>query len=53
MESHSIPGQIQVTQATYEFLQGAFLFEARGKIQVKGKGELTTYLLIDKQDTTG
>jgi class 3 adenylate cyclase len=26
-----------------------FLCEPRGKIQVKGQGELTTYLLIDKQ----
>jgi PAS domain S-box-containing protein len=46
MESHGIPGYIQVTQATYERLQGNYLFKERGVIQVKGKGEMTTYLLI-------
>jgi class 3 adenylate cyclase len=46
MESHGIPGYIQVTQATYERLQGNYLFKERGVIQVKGKGEMVTYLLI-------
>ncbi|MCB9102036.1 MAG: response regulator [Anaerolineales bacterium] len=49
MESHGLAGQIQVTQATYEFLQHTFLFEPRGAISVKGKGELPTYLLMAKQ----
>lgn len=46
MESHGIPGYIQVTQATYERLQDNYLFQKRGIIPVKGKGEMTTYLLI-------
>lgn len=45
MESHGIAGQIQITSATYERLQHKYWFEKRGVIVVKGKGEMTTYLL--------
>ena len=45
MESHGIPGAIQVTEATYSRLEGKFILEKRGPIQVKGKGQMTTYLL--------
>jgi PAS domain S-box-containing protein len=45
MESLGIPGTIQVTTNTYEQLRDKFLFEERGVIPVKGKGEMTTYLL--------
>lgn len=45
MESHGIPGEIQVTEATYERLRDRFWFEPRGAIAVKGKGEMTAYLL--------
>ena len=51
MESHGIPGCIQVTQATYERLRDKYLFEERGVIQVKGKGEMMTYLLRSKKLT--
>jgi PAS domain S-box-containing protein len=51
MESHGIPGCIQVTQATYERLRDNYLFEERGVIQVKGKGEMMTYLLQSKKLT--
>jgi PAS domain S-box-containing protein len=46
METHGIPGCIQVTAATYELLRDKYVFEERYPIQVKGKGEMTTYLLI-------
>jgi class 3 adenylate cyclase len=46
MESHGIPGRIQVTEATYQLLRGRYAFEERGPIEVKGKGQLRTYLLI-------
>jgi class 3 adenylate cyclase len=45
MESMGIPGRIQVTQRFYECLQDRFRFEKRGVLQVKGKGDMITYLL--------
>jgi class 3 adenylate cyclase len=45
MESQGIPGCIQVTDSTYERLKDKYVLEKRGVIQVKGKGEMTTYLL--------
>lgn len=45
MESQGIPGRIQVTERFYECLRGKFQFEKRGLIQVKGKGDMTTYIL--------
>jgi PAS domain S-box-containing protein len=48
MESQGIPGKIQVTEFTYRILCDKYLFEERGVISVKGKGEMKTYFLIDK-----
>ncbi|MCU0543185.1 MAG: PAS domain S-box protein [Oscillatoriaceae cyanobacterium Prado104] len=45
MESHGLPGRIQVTSETYQILQDKFLFESRGIIEVKGKGMMHTYWL--------
>jgi class 3 adenylate cyclase len=48
MESHSLPGRIQVTESTYERLRDRYLFEERGEIEVKGKGRLPAYLLVGR-----
>jgi class 3 adenylate cyclase len=48
MESHGIPGQIQVTPRTYERLRHGYRFECRGPIDVKGKGRIVTYLLLGR-----
>lgn len=45
MESHGIPGAIQVSEATYAAVKNDFDFDPRGAITVKGKGEMQTYLL--------
>ena len=45
MESHGIPGEIQVTEATRDLLDGQFTFIDRGVIDIKGKGPMQTYLL--------
>jgi class 3 adenylate cyclase len=50
MESHGIPGAIQVSQAAYERLRDQYEFEDRGVIQVKGKGDLPTYLLKGRRE---
>ncbi len=46
MESHGVPGRIQVTEAVYEMLKDEFDFEERGVIAVKGKGEMKAYFLL-------
>ena len=46
MESHGMPGAIQVTERAYLRLAPAFAFEERGIIDVKGKGQMRTYLLV-------
>ncbi|MDF0551890.1 adenylate/guanylate cyclase domain-containing protein [Kamptonema sp. UHCC 0994] len=48
MESHGLAGQIQVSDVTYELLKDKFLLQKRSPIQVKGKGEMTTYFLLGK-----
>ena len=45
MESHGIPGRIQVTDATRQQLGESFVLEERGVIEVKGKGEMRTWFL--------
>jgi class 3 adenylate cyclase len=45
MESSGVPGRIQVTRSVYDQLKDKFEFESRGVIQVKGKGEIETWLL--------
>ncbi|ERT06907.1 adenylate and Guanylate cyclase catalytic domain protein [Lyngbya aestuarii BL J] len=49
MESHGISGKIQVTAITYERLKEKYLLEERGKITVKGKGEMITYFLTGRK----
>jgi guanylate cyclase len=51
MESHGLSNTIQVTEAVRQRLDGRYVFEPRGPIEVKGKGFMMTYLL--KLDETG
>jgi adenylate cyclase len=45
MESHGVAGCIQVTEATYQLLKNKYRLEERKAINIKGKGEMITYLL--------
>lgn len=49
MESQGISGKIQVSDSTYQLLCDRYLLEKRGTINVKGKGDMTTYLLIGRK----
>ena len=49
MESHSLPGKIQVTKDFYEQVRSDFNLTSRGLIEVKGKGELETWWLESKK----
>jgi len=48
MESHGIPGQIQVTPHAYELLRYRYRFEPREPVEVKGKGRIVPYLLMGR-----
>lgn len=43
MESHGQPGMVQITEQTAELVKDFFDLEARGTIEVKGKGEIKTW----------
>jgi adenylate cyclase len=50
MESHGTAGRIQITRATKELLDDEFIFEPRGTIPVKGKGEMEAWYLVGRRD---
>jgi len=47
MEKHSETGRVNISCDTYDLLKGdpAFIFESRGKISVKGKGEVEMHFV--------
>ncbi|MCS6812761.1 MAG: adenylate/guanylate cyclase domain-containing protein [Cyanobacteria bacterium] len=49
MESYGVPDRIQVTEAVYHRLSYAYRFQERGELDVKGKGIMKTYFLLDKR----
>ncbi len=48
MESHGVPGKIQVTMDIYRILKDEFIFEPRGILDVKGKGNMETWFLVGR-----
>ncbi len=46
MESHSEPGRIQIARSTWELIHGAVPCEERGRIPIKGKGEMETWFIV-------
>jgi adenylate cyclase len=52
MESHAPTGTIQVTERTYRRLEDDFVLEQRTGVVVKGKGEMTTYVLLAERPET-
>jgi guanylate cyclase len=52
MESTGVPGSIQITQATHEIIRDDFVCEPRGVVSVKGKGDMSTYILVSKRDNS-
>jgi guanylate cyclase len=49
MESHAMPGTIQVTPRAYEQLREGYELQPRGTIELKGKGPMTTFLLLGRR----
>jgi class 3 adenylate cyclase len=52
MESHGVPGRVQVTERAFQRLRDRYRFEPRGAIEVKGKGIMSPYLLIGPVEDT-
>ena len=50
MESSSMPGRIQVSEASYLLLRQHYTLEERGFIDVKGKGQMKTFYLLELVD---
>ena len=50
MESHGIPGEIQISHSTYDQLQNSRRTQERGFVDVKGKGSTRTWLLVGTLD---
>ncbi|XP_045911398.1 guanylate cyclase soluble subunit beta-2-like isoform X1 [Micropterus dolomieu] len=47
MESHGVPDHIHISTPTYSELKNSgFNIQERGQIEVKGKGQMTTYFLL-------
>nr|XP_015838784.1 PREDICTED: Ca(2+)/calmodulin-responsive adenylate cyclase isoform X7 [Tribolium castaneum] len=50
MDSTGLPNHTQVTEEVYQVLKSyPYEFQCRGKVKVKGKGDMTTYFLIDRK----
>jgi len=45
MESHGMPGAIQLSEASHELLAKKYRLRHRGTVEIKGKGEMETWLL--------
>jgi class 3 adenylate cyclase len=45
LESHGVAGEIQVSEVTRSRLADRFELESRGRIAIKGKGDVATWLL--------
>jgi adenylate cyclase len=46
MQSHGVPGRVQVTERVARAAWAQFDFEPRRSVAIKGKGTMTTFLLV-------
>jgi adenylate cyclase len=50
MESHGVAARIQCTKEVVDVLDDRYIFEPRGKIEVKGKGLMHAYFLVGSRN---
>jgi len=48
MESHGIPGKIQIGPTTFELVRDRYNCVRRGSVEIKGKGPIDTWILEDR-----
>lgn len=46
MESHGVPGRVQIAPGTHDLVVGQFALESLGEIDIKGRGETPAWLVI-------
>ena len=49
MESHGLPGAIQITESTRALLGETFEVKERGEMEIKGKGKMKTYIVLEER----
>ena len=49
MESQGQEGIIQVARATYDLIKDDFICEPQGTVNVKGKGEMDVWYVIEER----
>ena len=52
MESTGVPGRIQIGPETRKLLDGEFICESRGLVEVKGRGAIETWFLTGRRATS-
>jgi len=50
MESQGLAGCVQLSEMTYLRIKDKFILEHRGPVEIKGKGEMVTYLLKGRKN---
>ena len=50
MESHGVPGMIQVTDDIYLNSKDNYEFMDQGILEIKGKGPMQTWLLLSRKN---
>lgn len=45
MESHGVVNRIQISESTYQHVKHLYDFEDRGRIKIKGRGDMHTFIL--------
>ena len=50
MESSGEPRKIQISETTHDLICDRFICDPRGSVQVKGKGEMSTWFLVRERD---
>jgi class 3 adenylate cyclase len=53
MESHGVPGEIQVSEETWSLLRDRYALEERGVVHIKGKGDMRTFFLRSRRASDG
>jgi adenylate cyclase len=51
MESQGEANKIQITQATHDLIKPYFICEPRGRVSIKGRGEMPTWFLLDRAES--